>query len=89
MSYTRSLDEQEELARAIYNERRKYEATFMNTIGATILGIGTITPTLAILFDISSAPRSSSPLTGGLIIVSAISGFVCHIIAKGRLKRLT
>ena len=47
-----------ERLRAIWNEQRRLEATFVNNIGVAVVVTGAITPLLASLYGFSDAPLS-------------------------------
>ncbi len=67
--------------RLIWNEQRKIEAMFINNLGVAIVVTGAITPLLASVYGLESAPALSWLTNGWLIPIFLISGFGLNALA--------
>ncbi|HEY0328113.1 MAG TPA: hypothetical protein VGC77_03365 [Rhodopseudomonas sp.] len=62
------------------NELRKHIASWLNTLGALILSVGSFTPTVALLLGIqSSATRDVIVI---VIATSLLSGIAFHLLGR-------
>lgn len=74
--------------RMIRNEQRKLEAMFINNIGVAVVVTGAITPLLANLYGLSSAPALSWLTNGWLVPILLVAGFALNALAVRWLKDL-
>ena len=70
----------------IWNERRKLEATFMNSLGIAVVVAGAVTPLLATLYGLTNAPALSWLTNGWLVPMILFVGFGLNTLATNWLK---
>jgi hypothetical protein len=71
----------------IHNERRKYVATWLNTIAATVIAVGVVAPLVAISYGVPG------PISGAFAVLISLAwlatGLLLHLlvhIVLGTLK---
>ncbi len=74
--------------RMIWNEQRRLEATFINNVGVAVVVTGAITPLLANVYGLGSAPALSWLTNGWLIPIFLIAGFSLNAFAARWLRGL-
>ncbi len=71
----------------IWNERRKLQALFLNNLAVSVLILGVVTPGIAVLYQLGSAPSVNGWLVGGSA-GSAVVGLGLHVLAASWLRGL-
>ena len=79
---------EDERLRLIWNERRKLEATFINNLGVAVIVTGVVTPVLAYLYGLTSAPSLSWMTNGWLMLTCLCAGVGLNWFAASWLKGL-
>jgi len=66
------------------NELRKHIASWLNTLGALILSVGCLTPTVALMLGVQSSATRDTILL--VIATSLLTGIASHLLGRAVLS---